>query len=117
MTQGPFSEALQHRNLVRALRQSALRNMADYLRNYNDASHGMNFIPLSVKRILDKSANNADVRANGHYCVGESALLLQKGVPANSRAGVPTLFSQFYFLDVWRMLRRTFAGHEVYFSC
>jgi hypothetical protein len=61
----PFHANGRLKPVVRALRQSALRNMADYLRNYNDASHGMNFIPLSMKRILHKSPDNADVRTHG----------------------------------------------------
>jgi hypothetical protein len=41
-----------------------LSMMLPYLRNNGDVRHRMNFIPLSVKRILHKSANNADMTAS-----------------------------------------------------
>src|ERR1700722_10854402 len=33
--------------------------------SHGDAGHGMNFIPLTVKSILDISADDADMRADG----------------------------------------------------
>jgi hypothetical protein len=47
--------------------RSAKSNVAN-LRNNGDARHRMNFIPLTVKRILHISPDNADVRAHGLLC-------------------------------------------------
>ena len=94
--------------------------MLPNFRNNGDARHRMNFIPLSVKRILHKYANNADMRTHGPTVWVNPLCCYKEGFQriVDSRAGAAaTLFFQFYFLDAWRMLRRTFVGHEVYFSC
>lgn len=41
-----------------------LNMMLPNLRNNGDVRHRMNFIPLSMKRILHKPADNADVRTH-----------------------------------------------------
>jgi hypothetical protein len=40
-------------------------NRSAHLRNKGDARHRMNFIPLTVKRILHISSDNADMRTHG----------------------------------------------------
>jgi hypothetical protein len=40
-------------------------NHSAHLRNNGDVRHRMNLIPLTVKSILHKSADNADVRTYG----------------------------------------------------